>query len=127
MELQSLLVTFFVLKLCIFKNTKMMYMVDTSFCKICVLIIGNQNYAELRPTNPNHIKIMLSLSGLAISYLIFSHICYIIEQQCSQNSVGFNKIGFCFSSSCFNVNFCIMKCFLLRFSQQQTEILFFII
>lgn len=81
-----------------------MYMVDTFLCKICILITGNQNNAEPRHTNPNHVKIMLSLSSLDMS-------CFLIEQQCSQNSVGFNKIGFCFSTCCCNFKFYIVKSF----------------
>lgn len=82
------MVAFLVLKLCIFLNTKMLYMVDAFFCKICILITGNQNYLQFSHTNPDHVKIMLAPSGLDISCLISS-----------LNSVGFNKINFCFSSS----------------------------
>lgn len=99
-------------------------MVNTFFCKICLLIIGNQNYPEFSHTNSNHEKMMLSLSGLDISCLISSHICYLIELQGSEISVVFNKVGSCFGTSFFNFSFYIMKCFLLGFTQQQIEILF---
>lgn len=40
---------------------------DGFFCKIRLLITGNQNYSEFRHTHQDHIKIILSPSGLDIS------------------------------------------------------------